>query len=548
MKWAVVLCALVALSECIHKIPLYKGKSARETLEEQGLLEEYLKTHQYNPTIKFNPVLAQTSDETLTNDMDLSYYGVISIGTPPQSFKVIFDTGSSNLWVPSVYCNSYACSNHNKFNPSQSSTYRSTSQTVSIQYGTGAMTGILGYDTVTVGGIVDNNQIFGLSETEPGSFLYYVVFDGILGLAYPSISSSGATPVFDNMMNQGLVSQDLFSFYLSRDGQAGSVVTFGGIDPSYYTGQINWVPVTSQTYWEITMDQVTVNGQTVACSGGCRGIIDTGTSLVVGPTNDINNIQAWVGATTNQNGQDPSVTVSKNLRSREAEGSKMKWAVILCALVALTECMHKVPLYKGKSARETLEEQGLLDEFLKKHPYNPTAKFNSVFARASSETLTNDYDLSYFGVISIGTPPQSFKVIFDTGSSNLWVPSVYCKSQPCTNHKTFDPSKSFTFRSTSRTVAIQYGTGAMTGILGYNTVTYTVNCNNAKSMPEVTFNINGVPFTLPSTAYVFQRMSGCSSGFGQDYNDLWILGDVFIRVYYSIFDRGNNRVGLAQAA
>ncbi|MGH0160380.1 UNVERIFIED_CONTAM: hypothetical protein FKN15_039304 [Acipenser sinensis] len=303
MKWAVVLCALVALSECIHKIPLYKGKSARETLEEQGLLEEYLKTHQYNPTIKFNPVLAQTSDETLTNDMDLSYYGVISIGTPPQSFKVIFDTGSSNLWVPSVYCNSYACSNHNKFNPSQSSTYRSTSQTVSIQYGTGAMTGILGYDTVTVGGIVDNNQIFGLSETEPGSFLYYVVFDGILGLAYPSISSSGATPVFDNMMNQGLVSQDLFSFYLSRDGQAGSVVTFGGIDPSYYTGQINWVPVTSQTYWEITMDQVTVNGQTVACSGGCRGIIDTGTSLVVGPTNDINNIQAWVGATTNQNGQ-----------------------------------------------------------------------------------------------------------------------------------------------------------------------------------------------------------------------------------------------------
>ncbi|KAK1145817.1 pepsin A-like [Acipenser oxyrinchus oxyrinchus] len=380
MKWAVVLYALVALSECIHKIPLYKGKSARETLEEQGLLEEYLKTHPYNPTIKFNPVLAQTSDEPLTNDMDLSYYGVISIGTPPQSFKVIFDTGSSNLWVPSVYCNSYACRQPQKFNPSQSSTYRSTSQTVSIQYGTGAMTGILGYDTVTVGGIVDNNQIFGLSETEPGSFLYYVVFDGILGLAYPSISSSGATPVFDNMMNQGLVSQDLFSFYLSRDSQAGSVVTFGGIDPSYYTGQINWVPVTSQTYWEITMDQVTVNGQTVACSGGCRGIIDTGTSLVVGPTNDINNIQAWVGATTNQNGQS------------------------------------------------------------------------------------------------------------------------------------------------------------------------TVNCNSIGSMPEVVFTINGINFPLPSSAYVFQRMSGCSSGFGQDYNDLWILGDVFIREYYSIFDRGNNRVGLAQAA
>lgn len=66
-----------------------------------------------------------------------------------------------------------------------------------------------------VGGISDTNQIFGLSETEPGSFLYYAPFDGILGLAYPSISSSGATPVFDNIWNQGLVSQDLFSVYLS---------------------------------------------------------------------------------------------------------------------------------------------------------------------------------------------------------------------------------------------------------------------------------------------------------------------------------------------
>ncbi|XP_038578669.1 LOW QUALITY PROTEIN: pepsin A-like [Micropterus salmoides] len=297
MKWLIVLTALVAFSECLVRLPLIKGKTARQALKEKGLWEKYRKQHPYNPLVKF----LQTGTEPMTNDADLSYYGVVSIGTPPQSFIVIFDTGSSNLWVPSVGCSSQACQNHNMFNPQQSSTFQSNGQSLSIQYGTGSMTGYLGSDTVTVGGISVANQVFGLSQTE-APFMASMQADGILGLAFQSIASDNVVPVFDNMIQQGLVSQPMFSVYLSGNSDQGSEVVFGGVDSSHYTGQITWIPLTSATYWQIQMDSVTINGQTVACSGGCQAIIDTGTSLIVGPTSDISNMNSWVGATTDQYG------------------------------------------------------------------------------------------------------------------------------------------------------------------------------------------------------------------------------------------------------
>ncbi|KGL85319.1 Pepsin A, partial [Tinamus guttatus] len=282
------------------RVTLRKGKSLRKALKEHGLLEHYLKLNPYNPASKYFPSLASTvSSEPLTNYMDMEYYGTISIGTPAQEFTVLFDTGSSNLWVPSVYCYSEACTNHDRFNPEDSSTFVATDDTVSIQYGTGSMTGILGYDTVEVGSITVSNQIFGLSETEPGDFFYYTPFDGILGLAFPSISSSGATPVFDNMMSQDLVSEDLFSVYLSNDDESGSFVMFGGVDSSYTTGGITWIPLSAETYWQITMDGVTMSGETIACASSCQAIIDTGTSLLAAPSTAVANIQDALGADSN---------------------------------------------------------------------------------------------------------------------------------------------------------------------------------------------------------------------------------------------------------
>ncbi|XP_077676051.1 pepsin A-like [Eretmochelys imbricata] len=147
--------------------------------------------------------------------------------------------------------------------------------------------------TVWVRGIVDTNQIFGLSKTEPSNLSYFASYDGILGLAFSSISSSGATPVFDNMMNEGLVSQDLFSLYLSSDSPLSLLVMFSGIDSSYYSGSLNWIPL---SYWEITMDSITMNGHLISCANGWQAIVNTGTSVLSGAPTAISKILHYVGA------------------------------------------------------------------------------------------------------------------------------------------------------------------------------------------------------------------------------------------------------------
>ncbi|MBN3304475.1 PEPC protein, partial [Amia calva] len=239
----------------------------------------------------------------------MSYYGAISIGTPPQSFQVLFDTGSSNLWVASVYCSSQACTNHPTFDPRQSSTYSSNGQTFSLQYGTGSLTGVFGYDTVYLQGITITNQEVGLSTNEPGTNFVYAQFDGILGLAYPQLSAGGETPVMDTMMQEQLLQYNLFAFYLSRlspcsDEQQGSEVTFGGVDQSRYTGEIVWAPVTTELYWQVAIDGFFVNNQqTDWCSQGCQAIVDTGTSLLTCPQQYLGYLQQYIGAQANQNGE-----------------------------------------------------------------------------------------------------------------------------------------------------------------------------------------------------------------------------------------------------
>ncbi|GAA6092015.1 gastricsin isoform X2 [Tachysurus ichikawai] len=302
MKGLIILMACLMLSQAIIKVPLRKGKSIRQRMMEKGIHLPYT-----DPALKYlrPEVLATTTIDSLTY-ADSYYFGVISIGTPPQSFEVLFDTGSSNLWVNSVYCSTQACTAQTQFNPQQSSTFRSTSQTFYLPYGAGALNGVFGYDTVTLSGIQIPNQEIGLSTNEPSQPFLSAPFDGILGLAYPSLAVGSAMPLVDNMIQQGLLEQNLFGIYLSPAGGSDSEVAFGAVDTNMYQGQIYWTPVTSETYWQIGIQEVQISGQQTGwCSqyGGCQAIVDTGTPSLTAPSSFLSSLMQSIGAQQNSYGQ-----------------------------------------------------------------------------------------------------------------------------------------------------------------------------------------------------------------------------------------------------
>ncbi|XP_057583937.1 pregnancy-associated glycoprotein 2-like [Hippopotamus amphibius kiboko] len=284
---------LVALSECLVIIPLTKIKTMRETLRDENLLTHFLKENTDNksqnatddPNISLQP---------LRNYKDIYYVGNITIGTPPQEFKVIFDTGSSCMWVPSIHCSSPSCRSHNLFNPQLSSTLRLTGQSINFKYSTGRMAGVVAYDTLRIMNLVDLGQPFVLTETQSG--FDHAPFDGVLGLGYPSLGPKRITPVLENLMKQGLISQPVFAFYFSTRNKNGSVVMFGGVDHSYHKGQLKWIPVSQIRLWYITMNRITMKEVTVGCYHGCKAILKTGTTLLAGPTRLVTNIQKLINA------------------------------------------------------------------------------------------------------------------------------------------------------------------------------------------------------------------------------------------------------------
>jgi saccharopepsin len=241
----------------------------------------------------------------VSNFMNAQYFSEITIGTPPQTFKVVLDTGSSNLWVPSSECGSIACYLHTKYDSSSSSTYKKNGTSFEIRYGSGSLSGFVSQDIMTIGDLKIKDQIFAEATEEPGLAFAFGRFDGILGLGFDTISVNKIPPPFYNMIDQGLLDEPVFAFYLGNtdNGEEDeSEAIFGGINKDHYTGKVTNIPLRRKAYWEVDLDAITFGDNTAELEN-TGVILDTGTSLIALPSTLAELLNKEIGAKKSYNGQ-----------------------------------------------------------------------------------------------------------------------------------------------------------------------------------------------------------------------------------------------------
>lgn len=261
---------------------------------EAALLEEPAVTEVYSVPLTKQRIPVKSRGQTIYKTI---FSGVISVGTPPQPFTVVFDTGSGHLIVPGPTCRSPACVKHTQYNASSTSgaaiDYDGTPVTgkardqLTVSFGTGEVTGVFQQDVVCVAQLCLETHMITATEMTDKPFLEFD-FDGVLGLGLAGLSQ---TSEFNMAQRLGTATNaGVFSVYL---GSCGSEISFGAWKPEHLTGALGWADVEDREdgYWKLGVDAVVVDGQRLdSCADGCHAVADTGTSVLAGPSS----VVTWI--------------------------------------------------------------------------------------------------------------------------------------------------------------------------------------------------------------------------------------------------------------
>ncbi|KAF9226073.1 Asp-domain-containing protein [Gyrodon lividus] len=227
-------------------------------------------------------------------------FSTISIGTPPRNFVVEFDTGSSDLVLPGVDCDD-SCDGHIRYDPALSLTSVNLGQFFNIEYADGDSafgqqhTDNECHDCRTHGTCDGRYNAIGqtlnvASHYSAGLQLERFPPDGLMGMGFQSLAEYHQSPVFQTFVAQGRTDEPVFAFSFTAQRPE---LYLGGTNPDMYTGNFAYAQVIQQGYWEVNMDSIVGNSQTLLSNVAC--IIDTGSNLIQGPPEDVEVLYAAIG-------------------------------------------------------------------------------------------------------------------------------------------------------------------------------------------------------------------------------------------------------------
>jgi hypothetical protein len=220
----------------------------------------------------------------ISDYQNAQYFGPITVGSPGETLKVVYDTGSSNLWVPMKDCCSFL-TRHSLYHHEKSSSYTANGTKFNIAYGSGPVAGYYSQDQITLGNVAVKDYTFAEVNDVSGLGVAFTVgkFDGICGMGWDSISVDHVQTPLQGLLASGQLAEPVFAFYMGN--QADGELVLGGVDTAHYSGEFSYVPLQSKSYWQIAMDGLKLDGSAIGSTP--YAIVDSGTSLMAGPTADV---------------------------------------------------------------------------------------------------------------------------------------------------------------------------------------------------------------------------------------------------------------------
>ncbi|KAA1119092.1 hypothetical protein PGT21_014932 [Puccinia graminis f. sp. tritici] len=243
-------------------------------------------------------------------EKDLIWAATVQVGSPPKTFLVSVDTGSSDFFLASNRCPTAQCARKNIYVPQHSSHARPTNKSYTISFGDGSsVKADLMIDSVTIGdftlpniGVGAVTQLSSQFQSSTGD-----TSDGLMGFGFPSLSQSKATPFF-TALTKANGQQGVMGSRFSRKSDRGSEITIGGVNPAAFVGSFTTLNVMAMeghppAFWDVSFDGAIVNGQPLKLASKIA-TIDTGTSVIGVPLEDAQAIYASVpGAMSSGGGQ-----------------------------------------------------------------------------------------------------------------------------------------------------------------------------------------------------------------------------------------------------